>query len=208
MREATRVRAIVMLVLGVLVLLPADAGAQTYRWVDDKGVVHYAQGIDSVPERYRDPRLPPVERAAALEAVKALKDLESLVDPAMGSFGYQWRLRKLDEVVAKDLRAIRRGPVKTALAGALNHYRLAGQLIERGAVVSRNRPAGSDQPCRRLARPPAPGEASASAEDRTAALQAVWRCASDRTAAAEALTLRPGSGPWAERVQAPAKPRR
>ena len=208
MRAVTRARAIVMLILGILALLPADAGAQTYRWVDEKGVVHYAQGIDSVPERYRDPRLPPMERDAALEAVKALKDLESLVDPLMGSFGYQWRLRKLDEVVAKDLRAVRRGPVKTALASALNHYRLAGQLIERGVVLSRSRPAGSDQPCRRLARPPAPGEASASAEDRTAALQAVWRCASDRTAAAEALTLRPGSGPWAEWVQAPARPRR
>jgi len=208
MREATRVRAIVMLVLGVLVLLPADAGAQTYRWVDEKAVVHYAQGIDSVPERYRDPRLPPVERAAALEAVKGLKDLESLVDPAMGRVEYQWRLRKLDEVVAKDLRTVRRGPVKTALASALNHYRLAGQLIERGVAVSRSRPAGSDQPCRELARPPAPGEPSGPTEDRTAALQAMWRCASDRTAAAEALTLRPGSGPWAERVQAPARPRR
>ena len=208
MRAVTRARAIVMLILGILALLPADAGAQTYRWVDEKGVVHYAERIDSVPERYRDPRLPPAERAAALDAVKALKDLESLVDPLMGSFGYQWRLRKLEEVVGKELRAIRRGPVKTALASALNHYRLAGQLIERGVVVPRNRPAGSDQPCRRLARPPAPGEASASAEDRTAALQAVWRCASDRTAAAEALTLRPGSGPWAERVQAPARPRR
>ena len=208
MREATRVRAIVMLVLGVLVLLPADAGAQTYRWVDEKAVVHYAQGIDSVPERYRDPRLPPMERDAALEAVKGLKDLESLVDPAMGRVEYQWRLRKLDEVVAKDLRTVRRGPVKTALASALNHYRLAGQLIERGVAVSRSRPAGSDQPCRELARPPAPGEPSGPTEDRTAALQAMWRCASDRTAAAEALTLRPGSGPWAERVQAPARPRR
>lgn len=201
-------RSFVLLALGLLPLLPAEAGAHVYRWVDDTGVVHYGQGIDSVPERYRDPRLPPAERAAALEAVKALQDLASLVDPAMGRAEYQWRLRKLDEVVAKDLRAVRRGPVKTALAAALTHYRLAGQLIERGVAVLRNRPAGSDQPCRGLARPPAPGEPSASAEDRTAALQAVWRCASDRAAAAEALTLRPGSGPWAERVPEPAKPRR
>ena len=208
MRKATRAGVIVMLILGVLVLRPADAGAHVYRWVDEKGVVHYAQSIDSVPERYRDPRLRPAEHAAALEAVKALKDIESLVDPALSRFAYQWRLRKLDEVVRKDLRAMRRGPVATALATALNHYRLAGQLIERGVVVPRDRPAGSDQPCRGLARPPAPGEASASPEDRTAALLAVWRCASDRTAAAEALTLRPGSGPWAERVPEPARPRR
>jgi len=40
-----------------------------------------------------------------------------------------------------------------------------------------------------------------------AALQVVWRCASDQIAAAEALALRPGSGPWAERVKTPAKAR-
>ena len=208
MRKVTRAGAIVILGLGVLVLRPADAAAHVYRWIDEKGVVHYAEGIDAVPERYRDPRLPPAERDAALEAVKALKDLESLVDPALSSVAYQWRLRKLDEVVAKDLRAIRRGPVKTALARALNHYRLAGQLIERGVVASQNRPAGTDQPCRQLPRPPARGEASASAEERAGALRAVWSCASEQTAAAEALTLRPGSGPWAERVPASARPRR
>jgi hypothetical protein len=44
------------LVVGWLVgalLLPGAAGAQMYRWVDDRGSVHYSEGIDSVPERYR-----------------------------------------------------------------------------------------------------------------------------------------------------------
>jgi hypothetical protein len=153
MRATVGARAIVGLVLGVLVLLAADAGAQTYRWVDEKGVVHYAQGIDNVPERYRDPRLSPAERATALEAMKALKTLASLVDPAMGNTEYQWRLRRLEEAVPKALRAMKRGPVATALSRALGHYRWAGQLVERGVATTHDRPIGSAQPCQRLARP-------------------------------------------------------
>ena len=201
MRAVTRAGAIVILVIGVLTLLPAAAGAQTYRWVDEKGVAHYVQGIDNVPERYRDPRLLPAERAAALEALGALKDLESLVVPEMGNTEYQWRLRKLEAVVPKGVRAMRRGPVAVALLRALGHYRLAGQLIERGVAATQDRPAGSAQRCQRLARPPASRERPAPVEDRTAALRAVWRCASDQIAAAEVLITTPGSGPWAERVQ-------
>lgn len=32
---------------------PGNGRAQTYRWVDEAGSVHYAEGIDSVPERFR-----------------------------------------------------------------------------------------------------------------------------------------------------------
>jgi len=31
----------------------ASRGGQLYRWVDDQDVVHYTQGCDAVPERYR-----------------------------------------------------------------------------------------------------------------------------------------------------------
>jgi hypothetical protein len=31
----------------------APSGARLYRWVDDQGVLHFTQGRDSVPERYR-----------------------------------------------------------------------------------------------------------------------------------------------------------
>ena len=41
-----------MLLLAVA-LLPGVAVAQMYRWVDDRGTVHYTEGLDSVPERYR-----------------------------------------------------------------------------------------------------------------------------------------------------------
>jgi hypothetical protein len=106
----------------------------------------------------------------------------------MGNTEYQWRLRRLEEAVPKALRAMKRGPVATALSRALGHYRWAGQLVERGMAATQDRPIGS-------------------AEDRAAALQAVWRCASDQITAAEALISAPGFGPWAERVQAPARPR-
>lgn len=34
-------------------LLAAPAEAQTYRWVDEHGAVHFPQGLESIPERYR-----------------------------------------------------------------------------------------------------------------------------------------------------------
>ena len=38
--------------LGML-LAPSVALAQAYRWVDEQGKVHYAEGLDSVPLQYR-----------------------------------------------------------------------------------------------------------------------------------------------------------
>jgi hypothetical protein len=37
---------------------PAPADAQIYRWVDDNGVPHFSDGIDSVPDRYRSKAVP------------------------------------------------------------------------------------------------------------------------------------------------------
>lgn len=34
-------------------LFPSGAWAEIYRWVDEGGGVHYSEGIDSIPERYR-----------------------------------------------------------------------------------------------------------------------------------------------------------
>ncbi len=33
---------------------PGTASAQIYRWTDAEGTIHYSQGIDSVPSRFRD----------------------------------------------------------------------------------------------------------------------------------------------------------
>lgn len=37
---------------------PLPVGAQIYRWVDENGVPHFADGIDSVPDRYRSKAVP------------------------------------------------------------------------------------------------------------------------------------------------------
>jgi len=38
--------------------IPVPSDAQIYRWVDESGVPHYAEGIDSVPDRYRATAVP------------------------------------------------------------------------------------------------------------------------------------------------------
>ena len=52
-----------VLLLGALFLVgiatfPSVAAAQFYRWVDEKGNSHYAEGIDNVPQRYRSVAVP------------------------------------------------------------------------------------------------------------------------------------------------------
>jgi hypothetical protein len=47
-----------------LTLVATDAAAQTYRWVDEQGQVHYAGSRDQVPEPYRS-QLPAAEPDAA-----------------------------------------------------------------------------------------------------------------------------------------------
>ena len=37
----------------VLAARPSLSEALIYRWVDDKGVRHYSEGIDTVPEQFR-----------------------------------------------------------------------------------------------------------------------------------------------------------
>ena len=51
-------RAALLLLTVLLALGPASVGAQIYRWVDDNGVPHFADGIDSVPDRYRGRAVP------------------------------------------------------------------------------------------------------------------------------------------------------
>src|SRR4026209_837953 len=33
---------------------PRGAGAQVFRWIDGEGSIHYSQGLESVPPRFRD----------------------------------------------------------------------------------------------------------------------------------------------------------
>jgi len=49
-----------VLLVAVLLVLPwaTPVGAQIYRWVDENGVPHFADGIDSVPGPYRSKAVP------------------------------------------------------------------------------------------------------------------------------------------------------
>jgi len=53
-------RATISLLTGFVLVVcgGAPADAQIYRWVDDNGVPHFADGIDSVPDRYRGRAVP------------------------------------------------------------------------------------------------------------------------------------------------------
>ncbi|MBI3635501.1 MAG: aspartyl protease family protein [Candidatus Rokubacteria bacterium] len=66
----------VTLLLVVAVATPASA--DYYRWTDDRGVPHYVEGLDNVPERYRPAAVPIGMRRSAptpapLESTAAAK---------------------------------------------------------------------------------------------------------------------------------------
>jgi Aspartyl protease/Domain of unknown function (DUF4124) len=51
---------VVLFLVAILLVLrwPASVDAQIYRWVDESGVPHFADGIDSVPGPYRSKAVP------------------------------------------------------------------------------------------------------------------------------------------------------
>ena len=60
-------------------LVPGPASAQIYRWIDAQGDIHYSQGIESVPQRFRQtaviigydrPSSPPDPSAASAPGVE------------------------------------------------------------------------------------------------------------------------------------------
>jgi predicted aspartyl protease len=59
---------------------PGPALAEIYRWTDEAGAIHYAQGLDSVPERHRS-RAHPV-RGGAIPAVVSATRAPSAEAPA------------------------------------------------------------------------------------------------------------------------------
>ena len=47
-----------LVLVGAIAVGPSTALAQFYRWVDERGTAHFAEGIDNVPERYRSTAVP------------------------------------------------------------------------------------------------------------------------------------------------------
>src|SRR5262245_24436697 len=57
MRAPVRMSSLAVAVLALVAQVfagPGVASAQTYRWTDSDGTIHYSQGIESVPSRYRE----------------------------------------------------------------------------------------------------------------------------------------------------------
>jgi predicted aspartyl protease len=42
-----------LLPIAIIAIGASSGSAQIYRWVDEKGIVHYSEGVDSVPHRLR-----------------------------------------------------------------------------------------------------------------------------------------------------------
>jgi predicted aspartyl protease len=53
-----RVLSFVGAILFVLATRPSLSEAQIYRWVDDRGVPHYSEGLDSIPTQFRKTAVP------------------------------------------------------------------------------------------------------------------------------------------------------
>jgi predicted aspartyl protease len=54
----SRVLVLGLVLVGALAVGPSIALAQFYRWVDERGTAHFAEGLDNVPERYRSVAVP------------------------------------------------------------------------------------------------------------------------------------------------------
>ena len=69
--------------LGVVLLLPALSVAQVYRWEDERGIVHYTNSLQQIPESYRSQLgpLPP----ASVSPDRSDEVVASPVAPAMAS---------------------------------------------------------------------------------------------------------------------------
>jgi Aspartyl protease/Domain of unknown function (DUF4124) len=50
--------ALLLAVVALVAVWPTRVDAEIYKWVDDNGVPHFADGIDSVPDRYRSRATP------------------------------------------------------------------------------------------------------------------------------------------------------
>ena len=115
---ARRSPAAVWLAAAALVAAAGEARSEIYRWVDDEGVVHYTQDLNSVPERHRVQSplaLSLVQRAAAAEAIAAVRSVHRETGASTPSAIYSHRVRAAAREAEAALAALGGGPRLEAL---------------------------------------------------------------------------------------------
>jgi hypothetical protein len=180
------------------------ASAQTYRWVDRNGGVHYSQGLESVPEEYRAAAtqrgssgsqtpaaatpLSPRERSAASSAVRSLKQLQSTT--RAGLLYQDYVPRVADTHAAVDPLLDRAGSAATPLREALAYYRMASTVWE--VKLDRRRSVREtlkrlDPPCRGIQSLLYSGVGEPEIEATVLGVQTLWTCAAEKIAEAQAM---------------------
>ena len=126
------VRALAALLL--LVASPRTAGAEIYRWLDEHGVPHYAEGIDNVPERYRATAAPLRLRTAPVRS--GAPDV-----PAGGVGGTEIRFTKGQAIVV-DATINGQTPAKLILDTGADRTVIKPRVLEAAGVALTQGPTG------------------------------------------------------------------
>ena len=151
--------------IGSSVGATGPVGAQVYRWTDESGQTHITDDPNQVPDSRRPKPPPPAPRTAARVAVEALRSLDSLVrdDPALDA--YAEGVARATRAVGDATAAMDRGPLRSALGGALACYREAADLWSNQVAVRRGLSVALNM----------------------APIRRGWECGAQRTAEAERL---------------------
>ena len=143
----------------ILAVLPALAQAQMYRWVDDAGAVHYSQGLDSVPERYRAqarsldldwPRPTPAPGGKSLSPPPSLAPAVPLPVPPRARWGPSGALPEITRVsfpqgsyILVDAMINSQGPVKLLLDTGSHQTHVSAQAVRTLGISAPSYPCHS-----------------------------------------------------------------
>jgi hypothetical protein len=184
------------LAAAALIASAGEARGEIYRWVDDDGVVHYTQDLNSVPERHRvkSLALSPVQRAAAAEAMAAVRSVHSETGASTPPAIYTHRVRTATRDAEAALSALPGHPVATALRAALGFEQWTARVVQRtpGPRVVLLEMRASCAPIQRMLS--VPGE-DRDADDRAFAVRELKACAAGRIAEAARLLDAAGGPP-------------
>ncbi|MBI4590896.1 MAG: zf-TFIIB domain-containing protein [Candidatus Rokubacteria bacterium] len=143
----------------ILALLPTLAQAQIYRWMDDAGAVHYSQGLDSVPERYRSqaqsldlgpPRPAPAPAERRPSPPPSLGPAEPLPSPPRDKWGPTGALPDITRVsfprgsyILVEARINGQGPVKLLLDTGSHQTHVSARAVRTLGISAPSYPCRS-----------------------------------------------------------------